>query len=220
VQNRYDNVHFKVVDGPYKVGSKVLAEDYEKQLESKKGFDPQEYIKEFKDYFGYEDSYFPERDYSHSYDALAHELALQQPTDTEAREIEGDAVMLLVTSGSEDAVKAGKALGDCMMKKTKHDTETLMKKMRDAYLAVARLNSSTELDESVDRLDTVDAKAKSLRQFNNKTTAFWEKVTELADDNTDLGQHVWLRSPNGVLVCRMDDYGEKPTYYVPDIESN
>jgi len=26
VQNRYDNVHFKVVDGPYKVGSKVLTE--------------------------------------------------------------------------------------------------------------------------------------------------------------------------------------------------
>lgn len=224
VQNRYDNVHFKVVDGPYKVGSKdesiIKCEDQEKLLESKKGFDPQEYIKEFKDYFGYEDSYFPERDYSHSYDALAHELALQQPIDTEAREIEGDAVMLLVTSGSEDAIKAGKALGDCMMKKTKHDNETLIKKMRDAYLAVARLNSSTELDESVDRLDNIDAKAKSLKQFNNKTTAFWEKVTELTDDGSGLGQHIWLRSPNGVLVCCVDDYGEKPTYYVPDIESN
>jgi len=145
---------------------------------------------------------------------------LQQPTDTEAREIEGDVVMLLVTSGNEDAIKAGKALGDCMMKKTEHDNETLLKKMRDAYLAVATLNSSTGLDESVDRLDSVDAKATSLKQFNGKPTTFWEKVSRLIDDGSDLGQHVWLRSPNGVLVCRIDDYGEKPTYYVPDIESN
>jgi len=114
VQNRYDNVHFKVVEGPYREGVQQVHE-------SKEQFDVGKYVEEFKDYFGYVDGYKPSRDYSHAYNSLAREIALQLPTDTEAREIEGDAVMLLVKSGDEEAVKAGKALGDCMMQKTKHD---------------------------------------------------------------------------------------------------
>ena len=59
----------------------------------------------------------PDKSYSKEMDSLAAECALRMPTDTAAREIEGDAVMLLVLSGEEDAVEAGKKLGDCMMKR-------------------------------------------------------------------------------------------------------
>ena len=142
VQNRYDNVHFKVVEGPYREGAQQVHE-------SKEQFDAGKYVEEFKDYFGYADGYKPSRDYSHAYNSLAREIALQLPTDTEAREIEGDAVMLLVKSGDEEAVKAGKALGDCMMQKTKHDQKTLLKKMRIAFLALGKLCSMKQaIDES------------------------------------------------------------------------
>ena len=81
----------------------------------------------------------PKCSYSKEMDRLAKECALRMPTDTAAREIEGDAVMLLVLSKEEDAVEAGKKLGDCMMDKGKHDEETLLKRMSDAYIALQDL---------------------------------------------------------------------------------
>ena len=389
VQNRYDNVHFKVVEGPYREGVQQVHE-------SKEQFDAGKYVEEFKDYFGYVDGYMPKKSYGKEMDSLAAECALRMPTDTAAREIEGDAVMLLVLSGEEDAVKVGKKLGDCMMKKGKHDEETLLKRMSDAYKALQELwakyennikeaiektfkgnavviseswnpsfdkkpqnqwgepwrildntnwlrnsiesvandcridpsNDSlkidrltidcihlledtgnlivsifgganggsivghcnftiylalvkkficklldhslslfedawliewdndccddvwtihfvlkptndtllqmyqrgmlkndvssleTNLDESTRANSSVDARAMSLKQFNGTPAVQWERVTDLVDNDGQIEQHVWLKAPNGVLVCRIDTYGERSTYYVPDLAKN
>lgn len=113
--------------------------------ESKKPFDPQAYVEEFKDYFGYRDEYSPTKSYGDAADSLAHECALEMPTDTAAEEIEGDAVMMLVLSGKEKAVEAGKALGDCMMKKTKHDQKTLLKRMKEAWGELSALQPLEKL---------------------------------------------------------------------------
>ena len=91
----------------------------------------------------------PTGTYEKEMDSLAAECALRMPTDTAAREIEGDAVMMLVLSGDDEAVKAGKKLGDCMMKKGKHGRETLLKRMSDAYKALQDLWSKYEREKEV-----------------------------------------------------------------------
>ena len=122
--------------------------------ESKINFDPQEYIEEFKDYFGYKDGYEPDVNYSKIMDSLAHEIALEMPTDTAALEVEGDVVMLLVMSGKDEAMKVGKALGDCMMKNEKNSDKKLIKLMRDAYMQFLHLPSK-EMNESKKTLATL-----------------------------------------------------------------
>ena len=142
IQGRYDPCNFEVVEGPYKDVSMVK--------ESKQKFDPTSYVTEFREYFGYRDDYEVKKDYNEAYDSLAREIALQMPTDTAAQETEGDAVMLLVQSGDEEAIEAGKALGDCMMRKTKHDKKTLLSKMREAFLALGHLNAQQQaINESI-----------------------------------------------------------------------
>lgn len=76
----------------------------------------EEYIKNFKNYFGYDPNYFPKRSFGKIADHLYDELKIKMPTDTAAREVEGDAVMLLVSSGDPDAEAAGKRLGNIMMR--------------------------------------------------------------------------------------------------------
>lgn len=103
-----------------------------------------QYVDAFKEKLGYKDDYLPNKSYSKEMYSLAAECALRMPTDTAAKEIEGDAVMLLVLSGEEAAVKVGKKLGDCMMKKGKHDNETLLKRMSDAYKALQELSVKSD----------------------------------------------------------------------------
>ena len=96
------------------------------------------YIDKFKDALGYKQDYMPRRSCRHLKQSLADECAMRMPYDTEAREIEGDAVMLLVLSGKEEAVKAGKKLGDFLIDHAKnggeHDEEELLKLMSDAWI--------------------------------------------------------------------------------------
>lgn len=132
----------------------------------------EQYVKDFKDFFGYKDDYMPEKSYHKKMDSLAAECALRMPTDTAAREIEGDAVMLLVLSGEEEAVKAGKKLGDCMMKKGKHDQETLLKRMSDAYKALQDLWAKYERDAEEKRQLVAEA----------VKTAFKGKVMLVSED--------------------------------------
>ena len=142
IQGRYDPCNFEVVEGPYKDTSMVKESKYE--------FDPTSYVEEFREYFGYRDDYEVKQDYSETYDQLARKIALQMPNDTATKEIEGDAVMLLVQSGDEEAIEAGKALGDCMMYKTKHDKKTLLSKMRKAFIALGHLNAQQQaINESI-----------------------------------------------------------------------
>ena len=74
----------------------------------------EEYIKEFKHFQGYRNDYYPKDSYETVANWLDDELKLQMPTDTAAREVEGDAVMLLVDSGEPEAIEIGKNLGDIM----------------------------------------------------------------------------------------------------------
>jgi len=67
-----------------------------------------QYINAFKEKLGYRDDYMPTKSLEDVQMSIARECALRLPTDTEAREIQGDAVILLVLSGDDDAVKVGK----------------------------------------------------------------------------------------------------------------
>ena len=84
---------------------KIAEDGYEvlKIEESKDDLDPDvKFVRDFKNYFGYRDEYFPKHGIADVEMSIARECALRMPTDTAAREIEGDAVMLLVLSGDEE----------------------------------------------------------------------------------------------------------------------
>ena len=111
--------------------------------------DCKKYVETFKDKLGYKDDYFPKRSYADTEMWIARECALRMPNDTAAREIEGDAVMLLVMSGNDKAIKAGKALGNFMMKHAHRDgnIEDLLKLMSKAYISLMELSLSKNHDK-------------------------------------------------------------------------
>ena len=59
--------------------------------------------------------------------------------------------MLLVLSGDEEAVKIGKKLGNCMMKNGKHDQETLLKLMSDAYKSLMHIDADKRAREEISK---------------------------------------------------------------------
>ena len=134
---------------------KIIECGYEvlKLEESRDELDPDvKFVLDFKEHQGYVDGYFPKRSIDDVEVSIARECALRQPTDTAAREIEGDAVMLLVLSGDEEAVKIGKKLGNCMMKKNgKHDRETLLKLMSDAYKSLMHIDADKRAREEISK---------------------------------------------------------------------
>lgn len=95
----------------------------------------EEYIQTFKNAFGYQDDYFPKDSCLKVVKELIDELRLQMPTDTAAREVEGDAVMLLVKYGDDNAVKIGTRLGNMLMKHN-YDDKSLLSAMADAAKAL------------------------------------------------------------------------------------
>ena len=97
------------------------------------------YVNKFKDKLGYRDDYYPKHSIDEVEMWIARECALRQPYDTAARETEGDAVILLVMSRDEEAVKAGKKLGNFMMSNGHSDDEKLLKLMSDAYIQLCHL---------------------------------------------------------------------------------
>ena len=133
---------------------KIIEDGYEvlKIEESKDDLDPDvKFVRDFKNYFGYRDEYFPKHGIADVEMSIARECALRMPTDTAAREIEGDAVMLLVLSGDEESVKIGKKLGNCMMKNGKHDQETLLKLMSDAYKRLMHIDADEKVKEEISK---------------------------------------------------------------------
>lgn len=112
-----------------------------------------QYVNDFKDYFGYMDEYSPKDSVKEVANWIAHECTLQMPTDTAAREVEGDAVMLLMLKGNDKQAEAGKKLGDCMMHKTKHDDKTLLKHMRQAYLELIGLENDEQRKKENNKKD-------------------------------------------------------------------
>lgn len=114
-----------------------------------------DYIKNFKDKFGYQDDYVCKDNVGDVAQKIAKECALRMPYDTAAREIEGDAVMLLVSSGDKEAIDAGKALGDFMLATNgkEHDEEQLLKLMSGAYIKLKELEHKEETDESEQQVD-------------------------------------------------------------------
>ena len=103
------------------------------------------YVKKFKDKLGYRDEYYPKHSVDEVEMWIARECALRQPYDTAARETEGDAVILLVMSKDEEAVKAGKKLGNFMMSDKHGDEEKLLKLMSDAYIQLCHLEQKRKM---------------------------------------------------------------------------
>lgn len=99
------------------------------------------YVDEFKKHFGYDPCYFPEDTFGKVAEWLRNELKIKMPTDTEAMEAEGDAVMLLVSSGDDEAAKIGKRLGNIMMKDN-IDDDVLLSAME---VAAAKLEELEKL---------------------------------------------------------------------------
>lgn len=97
-----------------------------------------------------------------------------------------------------------------------HDGTQASLNALEEQLEVGQYGEAEKADEPFAELK---ATAEKLKQYNSKYVS-WEELTELADDNGALEQHIWLKSPNGILVCRMDSYGEKATYYIVDKDSN
>ena len=97
-----------------------------------------EYIEKFKKHFGYRDNYFPKDSYEKVANWLDDELRLKMPTDTAAREVEGDAVMLLVASKDPEAIEVGKWLGNIMMGKG-IDDYVLLSAMEDAAVKLHKM---------------------------------------------------------------------------------
>lgn len=104
----------------------------------------EEYAQHLLHHLGADPKYSPKKDYSAAADSIAREYIMEMPTDTAAREIEMDAVLLLVRSGDEDAIKAGKKLGDTMMSRKGGDKK-LLKTMQEAYFALLDLSNSHEI---------------------------------------------------------------------------
>ena len=83
-----------------------------------------------------------------------------------------------------------------------------------------QMKLKNEAKEAVDEAsDELRSTAEKLKQYNSKYVS-WEQLTDISNDDGTLEQHVWLKSPNGVLVCRMDSNGEKATYFIVDKDHN
>lgn len=115
-----------------------------------------EYVRKFKKHFGYRDNYYTKEKANEVEVQLARECALRQPTDTAAREVEGDAVMLLVLSGDEEAIKAGKALGDFMMS-NKKDEKKLLDFMCKAYVQLMCVSDKIDKNPKLMHKKQLDA---------------------------------------------------------------
>ena len=163
---------------------KIAEDGYEvlKIEESKDDLDPDvKFVRDFKNYFGYRDEYFPKHNIADVEMSIARECALRMPTDTAAREIEGDAVMLLVLSGDEESVKIGKKLGNCMMKNGKHDQETLLKLMSDAYKRLMHIDADEKVKKEISKKKEVMMKypkKKILEAIKN-----WKKELKKLDES-------------------------------------
>ena len=143
-RNKWRKIIKNVLDKelPNGAGVEKINESYDYDATSKK-IDPHcyEYVQKFKNKLGYVDGYMPTKSLEDVQAAIARECALRLPTDTEAREIQGDAVILLVLSGDDDAVKVGKQLGNELMKNGAHSDEKLILLMSDAYKAMNHLEA-------------------------------------------------------------------------------
>lgn len=154
--------------------------------ESKDDLDPDvKFVRDFKNYFSYRDGYFPKRSIADVEMSIARECALRQPTDTAAREIEGDAVMLLVLSGDEESVKIGKELGNCMMKNGKHDQETLLKLMSDAYTRLMHIDADKRAREEISKKKEMMMKYPKEKVL--EAIQYWKGELEKLDESFDSG---------------------------------
>lgn len=134
---------------------KMVEDHYEvmKLEESNDDVNPDvKFIRDFKKHQGYKDEYFPKYRISDVEASIARECALRMSADTTAREVEGGVVMLLVLSGDEELVKIGKKLGNCMMKKSaKHDEETRLKLMSNAYKRLIYNDAAEKVKEEISK---------------------------------------------------------------------
>lgn len=109
---------------------------------------PDEYSQHLLNKLGADPKYVPKHTNRSIMDSLAHEYILEMPTDTAAREIEMDAVLLLMKSNDEKAIKIGKKLGDIIISSKGRDK--LLDMIRKAYFAFLHMPDDVNEDEQVD----------------------------------------------------------------------
>ena len=88
----------------------------------------------------------------------------------------------------------------------------------EEQLEVGKYDESEKVNEASAE---ADAEAQKLKQYSGKAVD-WKEVSKHVDDG-DGESHIWLKSPNGVLVCRVDvkTYGrgeedEPSGFYIVD----
>ncbi len=99
-----------------------------------------DYLIHFRHTLGYKPDFFPKCDYQKCIEELQSELSLKMPTDTMAREREGHAVFLLVSSKDPEAIHIGKILGDTLMGEYQASKKELLMLIEQAQRQLIRLN--------------------------------------------------------------------------------
>lgn len=134
---------------------KLAEEEFdESELNESKGekssssMTPDEYSQHLLNKLGADPKYVPKHTNRSIMDSLAHEYILEMPTDTEAREIEMDAVLLLMKTNDEKSIKIGKKLGDMVI--TNKGGDKLLDMMRKAYFEFLHMPNDVNEDERVD----------------------------------------------------------------------
>ena len=169
--------------------------------ESKDELDPNvKFVIDFKKHLGYVDGYFPKHDIADVEMSIARECALRMPTDTAAREVEGDAVILLVLSGDEESVKIGKKLGNCMMKKSeKHDQETLLKLMSDAYKRLTHIDMDKKVKEEISKKK--EMMMKHSKEEIVEAIKYWKNELEKLDESFSHGDVDYKKMWKDFEIC-------------------
>lgn len=157
------------------------------------------FVIDFKEHQGYVDGYFPKHSIADVEMSIAKECAFRQPTDTAVGEIEGDAVMLLVLSGDEESVKIGKKLGNCMMKNGKHDQETLLKLMSDAYKRLMHIDAVKKAREEISKKKEVMMKYSKKKIL--ESIKHWKKELKKLDESFSHGEVDYKKMWKDFEIC-------------------
>lgn len=145
---------FRQIGMSYTLVSEASKKNYDGATDSSKtqwktgeDYKTDEFVIKFRKHMGYKDDYWPDNKSYHSVRSLiAREYALEQPFDTLAREVEGDAVMVLMRNGTKESIDAAKKLGNFMIKNN-GGKKKLLDILQKTYIALLHC---TDFDASED----------------------------------------------------------------------
>jgi len=166
-----------------------------------------EFLVEFKNNLGYRDEYFPTKSYSKCADSVAREYTLEMPTDTAAREIECDAVMLLIKSGLKDSIKVAHELGEIVMGNRKGGPrhKKLLKAMQKAYHELVRCSARFDNDDVNESEERDAAFARWFRSSVVKDASGKPLVVYHGSSKSGITEFNEVRSGNGIFFTSSNE---------------